>query len=327
MNKMKQQNRRKGRPALMEANAAALFAAMGMACITALRLFLPAQWSAAEAAVVWDALQGLLYIGLAARMTHTVRPSAREKRLRLNPPTIAQGMLTLLAICAGVLFTDDLTLLTGAFLQRLGLNVSRHVAAGQYAPTYLYVLRVLASGVLPAFSAGWLWHGTMLSAWERRGTCYAVLTVAALGALLSGSVVTLPAAFMLLLAAGCIAARTGSLLLSVSMHMGVLVAGIAARQIQSAIGVQAARFGRLWRELGGKQGAGLLALETVLLGLAFLFLIRAVCSARPHEPAPWKNRPARIVQMDAAEVFVLAAAVVTALAVLFIDFLRMAGML
>jgi len=132
---------------------------------------------------------------------------------------------------------------------------------------------------------------------------------------------------VLMLAAGCIAIRTGSLFLSVSMHMGVLVAGIAARQIQSAIGMQAARFGRLWRELGGKQGAALLGLETLLLGLAFAFLVRAICSARPREAAPWKARPERIAPMDPANVFVLAAAVVTALAVIFVDFMQMAGAL
>jgi len=324
---MKQQKRRRGRPNLTEANAAALFAAMGMALIALARLLLGPQWSSAEAGLVWDALQSVLYIAIAAHMTNAIRPCAREKRLRLYVPTIAQVVLTTLAVFAGVLFTDDLTLLTGAFFQRLGLNVSRHLAATALAPGYLYALRVLLSGVLPAIATGWLFRGALLCAWERRGTRYAMLTTAVLGALMCGSITMLPAQAALMLAAGFVVVRTGSLFLSVVLHMGVLVSGIAARQIQSAIGMNPARFGRLWRELGGKEGACLLALETVLLGLMFAFLVRAVCCAKPHEAAPLKMRPATVQPMDSANVFVLAAAVVTALTVLLVDFFNMAGML
>lgn len=322
---MKQQHRRAGRPSLTDANGAVLFAAMGMACFAALRLALPREWSGVQAGLVWDALQGVLFVALAARLTLSLRPSAREKRLRMGLPTIAQTLFCALAICAGVLFTDDLTLLAGAFLQRLGLDVSRQIGALQPAPFSLYLLRAFCSGVLPGVAVVWLFHGALLSAWERRGTGHAVLIVSALGALMAGSIVLLPAQLVLLVAAGCVAVRTGSLMLSGFLCVGVRVLGVAAGHAQALSGVNAARYGRLWHELGGKQGALLLGAETLLLGLAFFCLIRAVCSAKPQDAPPWRMRQGPGVPMDAANVFVLGAAVTTALAVLFLDFLQMAG--
>lgn len=325
MNEKKQQKRRGSRPSITQANAALLFAAIGSACLAILRICLPREYSSLEAGVLWDAAQIGLWIASAAYLSGAVRPQVRERRMRLQAPTIAQVVLALLVVGAGILFTDDLTLLTGAVLQRIGLDVSRHIAACERAPGYLYTLRVLLSGVLPAAASGWFFHGALLCAWERRGTRYAMAVSSVLCALMGGSIVMLPMRLALGFAAGMVLIKTGSLPLGMFVQMGVSVAGIAARQVQSAIGMEAARFGRLWREIGGKQGAAFLALETLLLGLVFAFLVHAVCCAKPKQPAPWRARAGKQRTMSAANVFVLASAVTTALAVLLMDFLQMAG--
>lgn len=319
------QMRRRARPALMEANAALLFAAMGLGIWTAARLFLGREWSSLEAQVIWDGLAAALLIALAARLTGRIKPEQRESRLRLGTPTIAQGVLTLLCVCAGTLFYDDITLLTGAFLQRIGLDVSRTIAATGPAPGWLYLARVILCGVLPAVGTEWFFHGAQMAAWEKRGTMYAVWITSFLCAGLCGSVVRLPAEIALSVAAGCIAVKTGSLFLAGFLRAGVGVAGIAARHVQSRIGMEKARFGRLWAELGGKQGWLLLALETLLLGLVFFFTARATCCAKPRVGAPWRERQVDPIPMDAAEVFVLCTAIATALGLLLTDFLQMAG--
>lgn len=325
MNGKKKQKRRRARPMLIEANGALLFAAAGLALLTFARIALPREWSALEAGVLWDALYGGVLIALGMRLSGRIRRSARENALRLRPPSIAQTILVIVATGAGVLFADDLTLLTGACMQRLGFDVSRQIAASEPAPGYLYAMRVLLSGLLPAFAAEWFFHGAQMAAWERRGTAYAMLTSSALCALLCGSAVLFPAKLVLALAAGAVMIGTGSIFMAMLMQTGILVASVAARQVQSMIGMAPARYGRLWAELGGKTGAGLLALETLLLGLVFLFLVRAVCCAQPGERIPWRPHPAQIKPMSAANVFVLAAAVVTGLAVLAADLMQMAG--
>lgn len=316
------------RPTLLEANGALLFAAMGCAVLQIVRILLPAQWSLMEAAPLWDALQGALLIGLGLRLCARIKPSARERMLRLeSSPTIAQAVLCIVAIAAGVLFKDDLTLLTGACMQRLGFDVSRQIAAGSEAPRELYALRVVLSGVVPAVACGIFYHAGQMAAWERRGTRYAVMTTAVLSALMCGSCVMLPAHLAIALASGAVMTGTGSIFMAVFLQAGVFVAGTAARQAQAGFGMSAARYGRLWAEVGGREGAGLLALETLLLGLVFYFLIRGVCGARPADSVPWKMRNARSRQMGAANIFVLSAAVVTGLCILGLDLMQMAGLL
>lgn len=317
--------RRRSRPRLMQAHASLLFAGMGLAMLTLVRMLLPREWSSVEAGALWDGLYGVILLLQSVSLTDTIKRSVRTNRLRLNPPTIAQVIFTLLAVCAGLLFTDDLTLFTGACLQRLGLDVSRTIASSAPDQAYLYCARVLFAGVLPAVSMGWFFHGAQMAAWERRGTMYALWTVSLLCALLCGSVVLLPSSLVLALAMGYIAVYTGSLFLAVFLRMCISVAGIAARYIQTHVGMEAARFGRLWAELGGVRGMPLLALETLLLGLVFFCMVWATCCTKPAKAATWRTRPDTIVPMNPADVFVLATAVATGLMILLADFLQMAG--
>ena len=93
MSKTMKQKRRRSRPTLLAANGALLFAAMGCAILQAVRILLPTQWSLMEADPLWDALHSALLIGLALPLCARIRPSAREKALRLGSPTIARAVL------------------------------------------------------------------------------------------------------------------------------------------------------------------------------------------------------------------------------------------
>ena len=313
------------RPTLLQANGALLFAVMGCACLQVIRIILPDEWSSLQAAPIWDALQAFLLIGLGSGLCRRVKSSAREKILRYGVPSAAQVVLMVIAIGAGALFADDMTLLTGACMQRLGFDVSRQIAQPAAVPQEMYALRIICSGVLPAAAAGCFFHGGLMAAWERRGTRYAVITTAVLSALMCSSCVLLPGRLALALAAGAVMAASGSVYMAVFLLTGISVAGIAARQAQAGFGMPSARYGRLWAEIGGREGAGFLALETLLLGLVFYFLIRAVCSAKPLKKALWKPRNILSKPLSAANIFILAASVVTCLCMLAMDLMEMAG--
>ena len=317
--------RRHSRPSLMQAHASLLFAGMSLAMLALARMLLPREWSSVEASPLWDGLYGAMLLIQSVSLTDTIKRSVRANRLRLNAPTIAQVIFTLLAVCAGLLFTDDLTLLTGACLQRLGLDVSRSIASSVPDQPYLYCAKVLFASVLPAFGMGCFFYGAQMAAWERRGTKYALWTVSLFAALLCGSVVQLPSGLVIALAMGYIAAYTGSLFLAVFLRMCISIAGIAARYIQTHVGMEAARFGRLWAELGGVRGMPLLALETLLLGLVFFCMVWATCCTKPAKASAWRERPDAIKPMNPADVFVLATAIATGLMILLADFMQMAG--
>lgn len=318
------QTRRRARPTLMEAGAAALFAAMGLCVLTAARL-LGDEWSGMEAAVVWEGARGALLMALAAMLTGRIRPAKREERLRMELPTIAQGVLTLLCVIAAVLFQDDITLFFGALLQRMGMDVSHVIGAMQPAGGWLYIVRVILIGMLPPIATEWFFHGAQMAAWERRGSMYAMWTTSLMCTLLCGNIVRIPAELALSMAAGFIIVKTGSLFLGAAFRMGTSVAAVAARQVQAVLGMESARLGRLWTEIGGRRGWCLLGIETLLLGVVLLFTVRAVCCAKPREAAPWRERQTAARPMNAAEVFVLCAAVTTGFCTLFADLMQMTG--
>ncbi len=319
--------RLRGRPTLMDASASLLFAAAGMAVLRALRGFPGGALDTQAMDFVWDGAQAALLIVLGRMLARRIRAEKREERTRLAMPTIVQLVLVVLSICAGTLFLDDLTLFVGAFLQRMGLNVARAIAPPAPVDMNLYTISAICTGVLPAIAFEYYFHGAFLSAWERRGTMYGMWVATLVGAGLCSGIVEFPAQLLLTLAAGLIAVRSGSLFLAIFLRVGIDVAGVAARNVQAQIGVNAARYARIWAEIGGKKGWAVLGLETVLLGAVFACTVAAVCSAKPVQKILYRSLHKDANPMDSAEVFVLCAAVVIALALLFADFAHMANMI
>lgn len=312
------------RPTLLQANGALLFAAIGCALLQVIRILLPDEWSSIQAAPVWDALEGLLFIGMGWRLGRRIYPRARAKRMRcFGVPSIVQIVLCILVMIAGMLLRDDLTLLTGAFLQRLGFDVSRHIAQMQAELTLVQNVVCQLGLEVKTIGMSFFFHGALLSAWERRGTRYGLIVTSVMCTLLCSSCVMAPAVLVIALGAGALMASTGSIWVALFAFAPLIMGRIGVWDMPA--GMSAARYGRLWAEIGGREGAGFLALETLLLGLVYYFLIRAVCGAKPMKKAPWKPRNALSKPMNAGNIFVLSAAVVTGLCMFAMDLLEMAG--
>lgn len=318
--------RRRSRPTLAQASGSYLYAGVCIALLQIVRLrffhgYLDSQWR-----FVWDGLQSGVLLVLALRLGRVIRPDRQEERFRIAVPSVAQVILAFLCACAAALFLDDLTLLSGSLLQKVGLRVIRSIAPPPLHTMPLYLLRVLCSGILPAVAFTVYFHGALLCAWERRGTAYALWVSSLLGVLLCSGVVDLPAQVLLAVATGWIVVCTGSLFLSVFVRVVYAVIGIAASHVQARIGQNPARLGRIWVELGAWRGFSLLSLETCILGGMFLCTVLALCATKAKGAV--SRLPARKMdrEMEPATVLVLTVSVFTGVMLLLVDLLYMADL-
>ena len=173
-----------------------LFAASGFVWLAALGLWL------SELAVMLlrglfpmgEALEGALYylpFVLLPVALYMGRRTGLADGMRLKPlpfaPTLLVAMLAIFSVTAA----SVLTAAWGLGLDALGLHQMDGYAVpqGQQA----LALSILTQAVMPAVCEELLFRGFVLSAWESRGTRYAIGVSAALFALLHGNLYGLPA--------------------------------------------------------------------------------------------------------------------------------------
>ena len=311
----KAKKKRLARPRLIDACRLYLTAAIGAALVYAARLYLPSggYWLVEALTALW----AMLALALPAwRCLKTLKKKGRMRRMRMCPPNIAQTVLGVLAMCLYVLFADDITLLWGAVMESWGM--APRLAAQAFRSRWELGAGIACESVVRPVCEALFFFAALLMAWERRGTRYGAWTAAALYASLSGDLTALPARFALGLSVGMIVASTGSWPLGAFCMALSGAAHVAAAQLR-ALTLDLSRFDALARTLGGARGVWLLALETAFLGAGFYCIVKGVCAVRPVGGTRVRPRPAEIKPMDAEEVFILTAGVITAATILLAD--------
>lgn len=173
------------RPSLLAANGLLLLAAAGLWLFS---LSSPAL--VGGSVELWAALYYLPFMLLPAG-AYVLRRRNVLEGLRLNPLS-GFDLWNVLALAASSAFVADLAVTLWSFaLSALGLP-SGAVGPAPRTEREL-IMAILAQAAMPAACEELLFRGVLLSAWESRGTRFAIAVTAALFALLHGDLYGLPA--------------------------------------------------------------------------------------------------------------------------------------
>ena len=267
------------RPTRLRALALYLIAAAGL---TACSLLLPDGIGMAGA--------NLIYYGLffAVPVALTMRKTGIEA-FRPNPISLRGMIAVILLAMNGVLFADNVTVLWAIPFQKLGLNVD---AVSVAVPTNArgLVVSILIVAVLPAVCEEFLFRGAILSAFEANGTRYAILFSTVLFALLHGSLIGLPAQFIVGLIIAFVVVCTDSVYAGVIYHTVHNAASLIMQFVQQrSITPEDAQVTDYFTAIGGVGGIFTLLVEMILgaavmLMLLRLFRMRAMLRKVPIQP-------------------------------------------
>lgn len=198
------------RPTLFAASGFVLLALAGLWVSTLLELLLPD----ADAALI-NALYYLPFTVLPVALYMLRRPGlGAAMRLNALPllPTLSAALLGLLSVYVASL----LSAAWSAGLDALGLRGMGGVPLPQSERDLL--LSVLSLAAVPAVCEELLFRGFVLSAWESRGTRFAVGLTAALFALLHGNLYGIPAYLLVGAVAGFLAFALDSVYAAMVYH-------------------------------------------------------------------------------------------------------------
>ena len=173
------------RPTLFAASGVVLLAAVGLWISSLLESLLPN-----ASLALANALYYLPFMVLPVGLYALRRPGLGDAmRLKAVPvlPTLSAALLGLLTVYVASL----LSAAWGACLDALGLHGLGGVAVPRNERELL--LDILALAAMPAICEELLFRGFVLSAWESRGTRFAIGVTAALFALLHGNLYGIPA--------------------------------------------------------------------------------------------------------------------------------------
>lgn len=174
-----------GRPTLTAASGFVALAAVGLWVSTLLELAL----GTSDAALL-NALYYLPFMALPLVLYGRRRPGLSDA-MRLNPlPALSIVTLLLLALIS-VYVASALSEVWGAALNALGLRSVGNIPMPDSERAL--ILSILVNAAMPAVCEELLFRGFALSAWETRGTVFAIGVTSALFALLHGNVFGLPA--------------------------------------------------------------------------------------------------------------------------------------
>lgn len=175
----------KKRPSLFAASGLLLLACAGLWLSSLLELALPRDASG----LLTNATYYLPFIALPLFLYARRHPGLAEA-MRLNPPP----SLYILALAAlalmSVYVASALSALWGGMLDALGLRSPGALAAP--GSERALAVSILSMAALPAVCEELLFRGFALSAWETRGTWFAIGVTSALFALLHGNLYGLP---------------------------------------------------------------------------------------------------------------------------------------
>lgn len=142
-----------------------------------------------------DALFYLPFVALPVFLLAKKTPGMYEA-YRPNPISLFNVICIVILALLGVFLVNDITVLWSIPMQKLGLDV---FVGGIPAPanTRELMLAVCSIAVIPAICEEFMFRGAVMPAFERYGTRRAMLISALLFATLHGSIVGLPAQFLL----------------------------------------------------------------------------------------------------------------------------------
>ena len=193
------------RPTLTAASGFVLLAAVGL-WVSELLLNLLSVGAASIAAVECG-LYYLPFLALPLGLYMRRRPGIAEA-MRLGPlPVMSVVTLVVLGLVS-VFLASALAAAWGALLDALGLRSVGDLAAAQSEREL--ALSILTMAALPAVCEELLFRGFVLSAWESRGTAFAIGVSAVLFALIHGNLYGLPVYLLVGGIAGFVTFATGT---------------------------------------------------------------------------------------------------------------------
>lgn len=309
------------RPDIFSANALYLLAAAALPAASVLSGLFMRFWgrTADESAVsmITSAAYYLLAIGLPIFLYAYGREGV-ARCMRINPPSLGMAAVSALAALAGVMTTVSLGSLWMLALEGMGARLADQPIPAATSSAQLALL-VLSSCMLPGVFEELLFRGFILSAWERRGTLYALTVSTLLFSSLHGSIIGLPTQIMLGFAIGYIVINTDSLYAGMiyhTVHNAVLIT-LSQRPQQSAPGT-------LYEGVGGAAGVMLIALQLVVYGAVYALLLAATGWYRERKGRSFE----RIERIDRGklswrELIVLLSGLITVGCMYIIDLLTM----
>ena len=266
------------RPTLFAASGVVLLAAVGLWISSLLESLLPN-----ASLALANALYYLPFMVLPVGLYALRRPGLGETmRLKAMPvlPTLSAALLGLLTVYVASL----LSAAWGACLDALGLRGLGGVAVPRNERELL--LDILALAAMPAICEELLFRGFVLSAWESRGTRFAIGVTAALFALLHGNLYGIPAYLLVGAVAGFLAFALDSVYAAMVYHTVyntacLVIPYLAANQEAADVTIDAAAVFSL-------------AIQTAMIASMMAMLLatlRARARREGIEPIPRIRRP------------------------------------
>ena len=266
------------RPTLFAASGFVLLAAVGLWISTLLELLLPDAGMAIVNALYYLPFM-LLPVGL-----YMLRQPGLVPAMRLNAlpvlPTLSAALLGLLSVYVASM----LSAVWGTALDALGLRGLSGAPVPQSEAEL--VTSILTLAAMPAICEELLFRGFVLSAWESRGTWFAIGVTATLFALLHGNLYGIPAYLLVGAVAGYLAFALDSVYAAMVYHTVyntacLVIPYLAANQAMADVTIDAAAVFSL-------------AVQTAMIA-SMMAMLLATLRARAHragiEPIPRIRRP------------------------------------
>ena len=266
------------RPTLFAASGFVLLAAVGLWISTLLELLLPDASMAIVHALYYLPFM-LLPVGL-----YMLRQPGLVPAMRLNAlpvlPTLSAALLGLLSVYVASM----LSAVWGTVLDALGLRGLSGAPVPQNEAEL--VTSILTLAAMPAICEELLFRGFVLSAWESRGTWFAIGVTAVLFALLHGNLYGIPAYLLVGAVAGYLAFALDSLYAAMIYHTVynascLVLPFLASGQGEADVAIDAATVFSL-------------ALQTIMIAAMMAMLIvtlRLRARREGIEPIPRIRRP------------------------------------
>ena len=266
------------RPTLFAASGFVLLAAVGLWISTLLELLLPDAGMAIVNALYYLPFM-LLPVGL-----YMLRQPGLVPAMRLNAlpvlPTLSAALLGLLSVYVASM----LSAVWGTALDALGLRGLSGAPVPQSEAEL--VTSILTLAAMPAICEELLFRGFVLSAWESRGTWFAMGVTAVLFALLHGNLYGIPAYLLVGAMAGYLAFALDSLYAAMIYHTVynascLVLPYLASGQGEADVAIDAATVFSL-------------ALQTIMIAAMMAMLIvtlRLRARREGVEPIPRIRRP------------------------------------
>lgn len=275
------------RPAILSANALYLLAAAGLWIAALLSgpvlSLLGIRADSAQADQIMSGLYYPLLIGLPVFLYARGREGV-PRAMRLNPLTVPMAVVAVLAALAGVMAAQSVGGLWMLALEGMGARLVDTPVPVANSTGELIAL-VLTSCMLPGVFEELLFRGFILSAWERRGTRYALAVSTLMFSMLHGTIAGLPTQIMLGFAIGYVVVNTDSLYAGMIFHTVHNAALIMMAQLYVAPEVTQT----LYESVGGAAGVLLIALQAAVYGVLFGALLAVTGWQRERRGRPFEQ--------------------------------------